>query len=153
MTQNAGPGGIIRFEDEPNPPEATALLLNGEVQIRLNWRHTYRLFPDTKHQYMLLVRSGSDLAVRSTAGPQVRMGVGPFDPFTIETVDESLHELIQPALPADWPMGSYQVIRIPEGLPQTLTFRAPAGAQPSLRLWQPGRDEPAAQILWSEATD
>jgi hypothetical protein len=45
--------------------------------------------------------------------------------------DGNLHEAMKGSLPEDWPTGSYQVIRIPEGLPQTLTLRLPKGAVPS----------------------
>ncbi len=137
---------VLTFEDLPNLATASAKREGDQVHIQLDWAHTYRLFPPTGVSQLILVRPGAGIQVASSAGTQQRMGRGTLEPFTAVDPGDGLHGAIEGALPADWSVGSYMAIRVPEGLAQTLALRLPAGARPEVLRLRLGSGERAVPI-------
>lgn len=133
MAAGTLPESLLHLEDEPLQPSKTARQQGGELQVQIDWPHTYQLFPHSMPGQLILVRPGAGLEIASDAGSQQRMGEGTVQPFTRLDAG-SLHDTIGPTLPPDWTPGSYAVIRVPEGLPQQLTLRPPGGSRPTLLL-------------------
>jgi len=141
------PSAMLRFSDDPNRPTVTATRHGSDVvELRVDWSQRWQVFPPFLPGYFVLVRPGAGAQVSSDAGSQPRMGSGPLAPFELVQWSAELHDGFKNRLAADWGYGSYTVIRIPEGLPQTLTFRLPEGTEPSLWLLRPGSGELAEPI-------
>jgi hypothetical protein len=120
---------VPTFEDEPNTPALSARRQGSDVLLRADWARTYKLFPYDWEGYWILARpaAGSAVAVTSDAGVQQRMGTGPFEPVETVALTADQHEALKNRLPSGWTAGSYTIIRISDGLPQTLTLRGIEG--------------------------
>lgn len=126
------PGDYTRlptFEDVPNKPAVTARQQGSDMVLRVEWERTYKLFPYDWEGYWVLARpaAGGAVTVTSDAGTQQRMGAGAFEPVETVTLTAEQHEAWKNRLPPGFEAGSYAVIRLPDGLPQTLTLRGTQG--------------------------
>lgn len=144
MPHPEGGPRVLHLADEPNTPTLSAGGIGTDVWLRVDWRHTFRLFPHSAPSRLLLIRPTAD--VRSDAGAQERMGAGALAPFTVAENQAELHARIKPQLPEGWGSGDYVAVRIPEGLPQTLTLRFRGGASPELLLVDLRSEAPAVPI-------
>lgn len=140
------PGMFLEFGDQPNKHTVTASRQQHGVDVRVQWARTWKLFPRTPAGYFVMVRPGAGVEVTSDVGQQPRMGGDPLAPFDFVEWSAELHEGFRRFLPPDWVHGSFAILRIPEGLPQTLTIRLPDGGLPSLLLFRPGSNDPAVPI-------
>lgn len=133
------------FEDEPNQPTVTARRQGSDVVLRVEWERSYKLFPHDWDGYWVLARpaAGGAVTVTTDAGKQQRMGTGAFEPAETATLTAEQHEAWKDRLPAGWTAGSYAVIRVPVGLPQTQTLR---GAQGELFWLRPRSGEKAVLL-------
>jgi hypothetical protein len=136
---------VPTFEDDPNMPALSARRQGSDVVVRADWTRTYKLFPYDWEGYWILARpaAGSAVAVTSDAGPQQRMGTGAFEPAETDTLTADQHEAFRDRLPSGWTAGSYVIVRIPDGLAQTLTLR---GAQGELFWLRPRSSEKAVLL-------
>lgn len=133
------------FEDEPNKPTVTVRQQGSDLLVRVDWAQTYSTFPFDWDGYWLLARpaSGSAVTVTSDAGKQHRMEMGAFEPFESDMLTPEQHEAWKDRLPPGWEAWSYAVIRVPAGLPQTLTLH---GVQGELFWLRPRSGEKAVQL-------
>lgn len=133
------------FEDEPNKPTVTARRQGSDVVLRVEWTRSYQLFPRDWEGRWVLARlaGGGAVTATSDAGIQQRMGMGAFEPVETVTLTADQHEAWKDRLPAGWTVGSYVVIRLPEGLNQTVTVR---GTEGELHLLRPRSGENAAVL-------
>jgi hypothetical protein len=136
----------LRFEDDADRPTVTARQKGSEVLIRFEWTRTLQTFPYSLRGYLLLIRPGTGVAVSSDAGQLERMGQGASEPFTVMEADGNLHELVKGSLPEGWSTGTYMAVRIPEGLPQSLTLQLPGSSRPDLLLLRQSSGEAATPI-------
>jgi hypothetical protein len=137
-----------RFEDEPNQPEISASREGNDVVIRVDWTQTFKTFPHDRADIWVLVRprtAGSAVTATSDAGKQQRMVSGAFEPVEAVTLTADQHEAWKDRLPPGWSAGSYTVIRLPEGLPQTVTLRGAGGGE--VYLLNPRLGEKAQELL------